>query len=116
MYDKISPYIVYVKTDDANRITAVNSSAFLYDSAGWIEIDNGYTQQYYHAQSSYFQKPIRDGREILRYKMVDGVVVERTAEEMDKDYIIPEDKPTQLDIIEAQVTYTAMMTDTLLEV
>ena len=25
-------------------------------------------------------------------------------------------KPTQLDIIEAQVTYTAMMTDTLLEV
>lgn len=28
----------------------------------------------------------------------------------------PEPQPTQLDIIEAQVTYTAMMTDTLLEV
>lgn len=28
----------------------------------------------------------------------------------------PEEKPSQLDIIEAQVTYTAMMTDTLLEV
>lgn len=28
----------------------------------------------------------------------------------------PEDTPTQLDIIEAQVAYTAMMTDTLLEV
>lgn len=28
----------------------------------------------------------------------------------------PEDSPTQLDIIEAQVTYTAMMTDTMLEV
>lgn len=27
-----------------------------------------------------------------------------------------EAEPTQLDIIEAQVTYTAMMTDTLLEV
>ena len=27
-----------------------------------------------------------------------------------------EEQPTQLDIIEAQVTYTAMMTDTLLEV
>ena len=27
----------------------------------------------------------------------------------------PEPTPTQLDIIEAQVTYTAMMTDTLLE-
>ena len=28
----------------------------------------------------------------------------------------PEPNPSQLDIIEAQVTYTAMMTDTLLEV
>ena len=28
----------------------------------------------------------------------------------------PEEKPSQLDIIEAQVTYTAIMTDTLLEV
>lgn len=27
----------------------------------------------------------------------------------------PEEQPSQLDIIEAQVTYTAMMTDTLLE-
>lgn len=27
----------------------------------------------------------------------------------------PEDTPTQLDRVEAQVTYTAMMTDTLLE-
>jgi hypothetical protein len=26
------------------------------------------------------------------------------------------EEPTQLDIIEAQITYTAMMTDTLLEV
>ena len=28
----------------------------------------------------------------------------------------PEERPTQMDILEAQVTYTAMMTDTLLEV
>lgn len=28
----------------------------------------------------------------------------------------PDEQPTQLDRIEAQVTYTAMMTDTLLEV
>ena len=30
--------------------------------------------------------------------------------------VIVEEKPSQLDVIEAQVTYTAMMTDTLLEV
>lgn len=29
---------------------------------------------------------------------------------------VPEPEPTQMDRIEAQVTYTAMMTDTLLEV
>ena len=29
--------------------------------------------------------------------------------------VVPGDQPTQLDRIEAQVTYTAMMTDTLLE-
>ena len=28
----------------------------------------------------------------------------------------PEPEPSQLDVLEAQVTYTAMMTDTLLEV
>jgi len=35
---------------------------------------------------------------------------------MDADYVEPTPTPSQLDIIEAQVTYTAMMTDTLLEV
>ena len=37
---------------------------------------------------------------------------EYTIEDMD----MPEQKPTQLDAVEAQATYTAMMTDTLLEV
>ena len=32
------------------------------------------------------------------------------------DVVEPEPEPTQLDRVEAQVTYTAMMTDTLLEV
>ena len=43
-------------------------------------------------------------------------------EAFDEEYIFGEDdspiigSPTQLDRIEAQITYTAMMTDTLLEV
>ena len=37
------------------------------------------------------------------YKVVDGVLIEESI------------APSQLDLIEAQVTYTAMMTDTLLE-
>ena len=44
------------------------------------------------------------------------VYVPYTQEELDANRINSIPKPSQLDIIEAQVTYTAMMTDTLLEV
>ena len=49
---------------------------------------------------------------------INGVmtVTKWTAGEMPEPEPVPEEEPTQLDIIEAQVTYTAMMTDTLLEV
>ena len=43
----------------------------------------------------------------------DGVVVGMTAGEIPP---APAPAPTQMDMLEAQVTYTAMMTDTLLEV
>ena len=36
-----STYKVYVLSDAENNITAINSSAFLKDSGGWIEIDEG---------------------------------------------------------------------------
>ena len=112
----IGKYKVYVKVDEKSRITAINSNAFLFSLDGWLEIDSGYGDKYHHAQGNYFNKPIMDERGIYRYKMVDGKIVERTQEEMDADYIAPTPTPSQLDIIEAQVTYTAMMTDTLLEV
>ena len=110
-----NPYIVYVKPNFNSYITAVNSSAFLTDLTGWVEIDSGYGDKYHHAQGNYFPKHLYDERGIYRYKLLDGQPVERTQEEMDADYVQPVSTPTQLDIIEAQVTYTAMMTDTLLE-
>lgn len=108
-------YIVYVKTDAQNRIQAVNSSAFLTDTNGWIEIDSGLGDKYYHAQGNYFNKPLYDDRELFNYILKDGKPRERTEEEKNADFILIEQKPSQLDIIEAQITYTAMMTDTLLE-
>lgn len=87
------PYIVYVKTDAQNRIQAVNSSAFLSDTDGWIEIDSGYDDKYHHAQGNYFPKPLYDDRGIMQYKLVDGEPVERTQDEMDADWIPPEPKP-----------------------
>ena len=32
-------YTVYIQIDDASRIIAINSSAFLSSTEGWIEID-----------------------------------------------------------------------------
>lgn len=112
---EFEPYIVYVKTDDENRITAVNSSVFLRDTDGWTEIDSGYGDKHHHAQGNYFDKPIMDDRGIYRYRLVLGVPQERTQEDMDADYVPPEETPSQLDRIEAQTLYTALMTDTLIE-
>ena len=91
---EMKPYIVYIKTDDTNRITAIDSSAFLSDTTGWTEIDSGYGDRFHHAQGNYFDKPLYDERGICRYKLVDGKPVERTQEEMDADYVPPEEKPT----------------------
>jgi len=49
------------------------------------------------------------------YKYVDGQVVFRPEEEIEDDRTyIPEPPPTFLERMEAQVAYTAMMTDTLI--
>ena len=45
---------------------------------------------------------------IIDYKYIDGGYVYDPLPNTD-----PEEQPSQLDLIEAQVTYTAMMTDTL---
>lgn len=113
---EIKPYIVYVKTDDANRITAVNSSAFLSNKDGWTEIDSGFGYDFMHAQGNYFDKPIMDDRGIYRYKLVDGKSVERTAEEMDADYAArPAPPPSDKERIAQLEEQNAMLTECLLE-
>ena len=82
---EITPYIVYVQTDDQNRIISVNSSAFLADVNGWTEIDRGVGDKYHHAQGNYFTKPIIDERGVFRYKMVDGEPIERSQDDMNGD-------------------------------
>lgn len=113
-----NPYIVYVKPNSDGYIAAVNSSAFLTDTTKWVEIDSGYGDKYHHAQNNYFEKPIMTMGGAYQYKLMDSKAMECTAEEITKQELKnkPIEKPSQLDIIEAQVTYTAMMTDTLLEV
>lgn len=81
----IQPYKVYIQTDGENRVTAINSSAFV-DGEGWAQIDEGYTDKYHHAQGNYLDKPLTDERGVYRYKLVDGLVAQRTQAEMDADF------------------------------
>lgn len=91
-------YTVYIQIDDASRIIAINSSAFLPFTEGWIEIDRGLGDRYHHAQGNYLPKPIYEERGIPVYEYVDGKVLGRTQEEIDADYHEPVPQPSETDI------------------
>lgn len=103
---QMKPYIVYIKTGDANRITTVNSSAFLIDTTGWTEIDSGYGDKYHHAHGNYFPQPIRTMGGAYRYKLVDGKPVECTDEEIaaQEDALVPSDPEPEPDIYDELAT------------
>lgn len=96
-------YIVYVKPNENGYITAVNSSAFLSDTTGWVEIDRGTGDRYHHAQGNYFPESIYTDGGAYRYKLVDGEVVECTAEEIAKqeEALKPVPAPTTDDVLNA---------------
>ena len=100
------PYKVLVRVDDAGRVVEINSSAFVTDTEGWVEIDSGCGDRYHHAQGNYLTGPLMDERGIYRYKLVDGKPIERTQEEMDADYTPPEQKPTTEQRVDALETTT----------
>lgn len=83
-------YTVYIRVDDAGRVVNVNSNAFLSNVEGWVEIERGSGDKYQHAQGNYLPGPLLDKRGICRYKLQDGALVERTAEEMEADVKAPE--------------------------
>ena len=80
-------YLVFIKHNGDNMVTAVNSSAFIDDTEGWIEIDSGYGDKYHHAQGNYFDKPLIDENGLYNYKFVDGKPVERTDEEKEPELV-----------------------------
>ena len=123
---------VFVKTDSSGRITSINSSAFLSETNGWIEIDNGYGDKYRHAHGNYFDKPIMDDRGIKRYRVYpfvdapageivtsffkDGeeyLILERTQEEMDSDYMPPVHQPSNDERITVLEKQNALLTEQL---
>ena len=108
-------YIVYVRPNDAGYIAAVNSSEFLPDTTGWVEIDRGTGDRHHHAQNNYFDQPIRTESGVYRYKLVDGKPVECTAEEIAAQEAAlpkPETKPSlesRLDTLESTTDDMVLM-------
>lgn len=111
---------VYIKIDSQNRIIQCDGG---YTEAnvvgdGWIQIDEGYGDKYNLCQTHYFEDSLYTNDGFYRYKYINNEIVERTVDELAADKtsleaIVPE--ATQLDRIEAQVMYTALMTDSLIE-
>lgn len=109
-------YTVYVKVNESGYITAVNSSAFLNDFTGWTEIDQGQGDKYHHAQGNYLPGPLMTDGGAYRYRLVNSAPLECNPEEIqEQEEGSNAVSPSWQDILEAQVLYTALMTNTLLE-
>lgn len=107
-------YIVYIRTDSSGRILEINSNAFLTDTEGWTQIDEGWGDRYHHAQGNYFPRPIYTMDGIPRYKLVDGQAVERTEEEISADRAArPEPEPTLQEQMGAAVRLAQVQAQTL---
>lgn len=107
---------VFILIDDNNRVTRIEGEYTLpQDLTDWILIDEGYGDKYNLAQSNYLNKPLMTEDGIYQYKYENGEVVERTAEKIVADREAVPIVPTQMEQLESQVFYTAVMTDTLLE-
>lgn len=108
----------YVTVDDRGRITDGWSDGPFFNkdtsNAFCINEQGGY--QFRLTQEWEENPTLFDRNGIPLYKLVDGQVMERTEDELLADrQAIPAPAPTATERLEAQVTYTAMMTDTLIE-
>lgn len=93
-------YKVYVLLYAENNITAINSSAFLPDPTGWVQIDEGLGDRYHHAQGHYLDGPVMDDYGRYNYRLVDGRP-ERIPEEEKPP--IPAPPKSQMEILQEAV-------------
>ena len=84
---------VFIKTDSKNRVTAIDSEIFISDTSGWVEIDRGDGDKFAHAQGNYLPKPLTDENGVYRYKYKNGVISERSEDEMAADMPAPAPVP-----------------------
>lgn len=111
---------VYIKTDENNNIIDINSSIFIKDITGWIEIDNGTGDKYAHAQGHYFDKPLMTETGIYRYQYLYKMIVEKTDKEIAiEEAKLPQSGMSDVELLKAQVqalsTENEFLSDCLIE-
>jgi hypothetical protein len=113
---------VYILIDSQNRILRCEGGYTLSNIQNideWTLIDEGIGDRFNLCQSHYFDGGLYTEGGICRYAYENNTIHLRSNKEIEADRLAlnpePISTPTQLDRIEAQVAYTAMMTDTLLE-
>lgn len=90
-------YKVLVRIDAAGSVIAINSNAFLQDTTGWVQIDEGSGDKFHHAQGNYLPTPLMDDQCHYLYKLADGAVVERTTEELEADALSANESTPTID-------------------
>lgn len=109
---------VYVLPDEQGRVTRIEGEYSLpANLTDWVLIEEGSPCDRLNlAQSNYLDGGLYTDDGTLRWKLMDGTCVLRSDEEIAAEQAaMLETAPSQLDKLEAQVVYTAMMTDTLME-
>ena len=112
---------VYAKPDGAARVTFLALACELSEAErtahSWQKVgsvDDEDAAQRAAVLGNRWPGPLRDEGGRWAYKLENGAMAARTEEEKAQD--TPDaPAPSQLDRVEAQAVYTAMMTDTLLE-
>ena len=88
---------VYVLPNSEGYITRVDGGytiGNITDPESWVLIDEGNGDRYNLCQGNYFSKPIITDGGAYRYKMVDGVPIECTAEEIAAQEAVLQPEPT----------------------
>ena len=87
-------YKVYVKTGEAGHITAINSSVFLGDVSGLVQIDEGVGDKYHHAQGNYLAGPLMTADGLCAYKLQNGAPALRGAADLAAERAAKTQAPT----------------------
>lgn len=102
-------YSVYVQVNQGNCVVALTSSALLTHTEGWVEVERGTGDRCHHPQSNYLPLPLYTDEGVPRYKLVEGVIVERTLEELEADLAGMVEPVTPLEQLRADVDFLAAL-------